>query len=89
MKMALVKSNLGDSPAANLMFNERIRQMIKDGQFVYHFGFGQAPFPVIEAALDSLKENAGQNAYLPVQGREHRFDLIVGINPSHTCHNLK
>ncbi|XP_046355560.2 aspartate aminotransferase-like isoform X2 [Haliotis rufescens] len=92
MKMALVKSNLGDSPAANLMFNERIRQMIKDGQFVYHFGFGQAPFPVIESALDSLKENAGQNAYLPVQGIPElrqgicnfhaRYDSLGSLDPN-------
>ncbi|XP_067687816.1 aspartate aminotransferase-like [Haliotis asinina] len=90
--MALVKSNQGHSPAANLMFNEKIRQMIQEGHTIYHFGFGQAPFPVIETALDSLKENAGQNAYLPVQGLPElrqgicnfhaRYDSLENLDPN-------
>lgn len=55
-------------PASNLAFNEKIKTWIKEGQTVYHFGFGQAPFPVVECMTRALREHAGENAYLPVAG---------------------
>ncbi|GFO06646.1 aspartate aminotransferase-like [Plakobranchus ocellatus] len=54
--------------ATNLAYNEKIKKMIEEGHSVYHFGFGQSPFPVIELASESLKQHTGQCAYLHVQG---------------------
>ena len=56
--------------ADNLAFNEKIKQMMKAGRRIFHFGFGQAPFPVCEPMVEALKEHAGQMAYLPVQGNK-------------------
>ena len=55
-------------PASNLAFNEKIRNWQKAGETVYHFGFGQAPFPVVDCMTRALKEYAAENAYLPVAG---------------------
>ena len=55
-------------PASNLMHNEKVREMIADGRPIYHFGFGQSPFPLLETAVESLKRHASKAAYLPVAG---------------------
>ena len=34
------------SGASNLKFNEKIKSLIAAGNEIYHFGFGQSPFPV-------------------------------------------
>ncbi|XP_035827722.1 aspartate aminotransferase [Aplysia californica] len=62
----LVKAGYGG--ASNLAFNEQIKKLIAQGETIYHFGFGQAPFPVLEVATEALKKHAGQNAYLAVNG---------------------
>ena len=55
-------------PASNLMHNEKVREMIADGKPIYHFGFGQSPFPILDTAVESLKKHASKSAYLPVAG---------------------
>ncbi|BFZ24662.1 hypothetical protein BsWGS_27701 [Bradybaena similaris] len=62
----LIKAKYG--AASNLAFNERIKLLMKQGHTIYHFGFGQAPFPVLEVAVEALKKHATQSAYLAVQG---------------------
>ena len=54
--------------ASNLAFNERVKGLIAEGRKIAHFGFGQAPFPVCPPLVEELKEEAGQNGYLPVAG---------------------
>ncbi|XP_033732889.1 LOW QUALITY PROTEIN: aspartate aminotransferase-like [Pecten maximus] len=77
----LVRTDLrGYAPASNLAFNEEIRKLIEQGEKVYHFAFGQSPFPLIEIATEALKENAQQNAYLPVAGL---YELRDGISKFH------
>ncbi|XP_060063177.1 aspartate aminotransferase-like [Ylistrum balloti] len=77
----LVRTDLeGYAPASNLAFNERIRNLIEQGGNVYHFAFGQSPFPVIQIATEALRENAHQNAYLPVAGLH---ELRHGISKFH------
>jgi hypothetical protein len=66
----LVRPDLSNyAPVSNLSLNEEIRNRLKGGEIIYHFAFGQSPFPVIETAVEALKEHAGENAYLPVAGR--------------------
>ena len=57
--------------ASNLAFNEKILELKSKGEKVYHLGFGQAPFPLMEEMVAALKEHAGKNGYMPVAGRSH------------------
>ena len=71
--------------APNMAQNERICQMIAEGRTVYHFGFGQSPFPVAGGAQRVLGEYAGENAYLPVAGTlpgRAALPLFLGIMPA-------
>ncbi|KAI8772658.1 aspartate aminotransferase [Biomphalaria glabrata] len=67
------------SSASNLAFNEKIKSLIKEGQNIYHFGFGQSPFPVLETAVDYLKKYASENDYLPVQGISSKYLVYAGF----------
>ncbi|XP_041372362.1 aspartate aminotransferase-like [Gigantopelta aegis] len=89
---SLLRPDLSDySGASNLAFNEEIKHMMDEGTTIYHFGFGQSPFPVIEVAVEALKKNAGQNAYLPVSGIpalrneicsfHARYDGLLNLDP--------
>ena len=65
----LVKKNILDLvPSATLAINEKSKELVKSGKKIYHFGFGQSPFPVPEKIVLTLKENAKKKAYLPMQG---------------------
>lgn len=67
----LVRDTLENySAASNLMHNEKIREMMASGQTIYHFGFGQSPFPIMNKAADRLAKHASESAYLPVAGIE-------------------
>ncbi|KAI0221910.1 hypothetical protein LSAT2_026841 [Lamellibrachia satsuma] len=76
--------------ASNLEFNERIKRLMEDGATVYHFGFGQAPFPVIPGMVEALKAHAGENSYVPVAGIRElrqalcefhaRYDRLEGLD---------
>lgn len=56
-------------PASNLALNEIVRLRIKQGEKIYHFAFGQSPFPVMPCMIKALQEHAGEMAYLPVAGK--------------------
>ncbi|XP_038058393.1 aspartate/prephenate aminotransferase-like isoform X2 [Patiria miniata] len=58
----------GSCKASNMALNEQIRQLMAQGKTIYHFGFGQSPFPVVDGARRALAQHAGENAYLPVAG---------------------
>ena len=67
----MVRPDLHDyCPASNLAFNEKIKLLIKKGEKVYHFAFGQAPFPIMDGMVKALGDHAHENAYLPVAGRQ-------------------
>lgn len=69
MAVSYLRENLVNyGPASNLAHNEKIREMIADGKTIYHFGFGQSPFPLLESAVEGLKRHADKAAYLPVTG---------------------
>lgn len=58
--------NLKES--ATLLINNTVKEMRSQGREVSHFGFGQAAFPVPELLVEALRDNAGENSYLPTQG---------------------
>lgn len=75
----LVRTDLAEyAPASNLQFNEHIRDLIQSGRKIFHFAFGQSPFPVVESAVQALKVHAGENAYLPVAGKDGSTWVLIG-----------
>ncbi|KAK3728478.1 hypothetical protein QZH41_002341 [Actinostola sp. cb2023] len=65
----LIREDLQNyKPAPNLVLNEKIRQLESEGKKIYHFAFGQSPFPVMDKARLELSRHAGEKAYLPVAG---------------------
>jgi len=58
----------GVRPSATLAINERCARLKAQGRKIYHFGFGQSPFPVPDAVVASLQANAFRGGYLPVKG---------------------
>jgi len=72
-------------PSATLSINEESNRLIKSGKKVYKFGFGQSPFPVPESVVSALKDNAGKNNYLPMQGLEElRSAIANNINKNNS-----
>ena len=66
------------SGASNLKFNEKIKALQASGEDIYHFGFGQSPFPVPEPFVKQLKETAHINDYLSVAGLlELRQEIVA------------
>uniref|UniRef100_A0A914VJ84 Aminotransferase class I/classII domain-containing protein n=1 Tax=Plectus sambesii TaxID=2011161 RepID=A0A914VJ84_9BILA len=74
----MLRSDLQNYTAAsNLEFNNKIKELIKNGRKIHHFGFGQSPFPIPDCFVEGLKQNAHRNEYLPVQGlRELRTKIL-------------
>ena len=54
--------------SATLSINMMVKRLRKEGREVFHFGFGQAPFPVPGIIQEALRSNTHHNAYLPTEG---------------------
>ncbi|MBF0289148.1 MAG: aminotransferase class I/II-fold pyridoxal phosphate-dependent enzyme [SAR324 cluster bacterium] len=54
--------------SATLAINQRVKALRKEGKTIYHFGFGQSPFPVPEIIQKALQDNSDKKDYLPTQG---------------------
>ncbi|MFT5011876.1 MAG: aspartate aminotransferase [Patiriisocius sp.] len=65
-------------PSATLAINEQCEKMVQNNEKVFRFGFGQSPFPVPEVVVESLRKNAHQKAYLPVQGLPELREAVCG-----------
>ena len=55
-------------PSATLAINERVKALRSQGESIYHFGFGQSPFPIHPKIVHALQTHADNNAYLPSLG---------------------
>ena len=55
-------------PSATLAINERVKSLRSEGKTIYHFGFGQSPFPIHPKIVQALQSHANNNAYLPSLG---------------------
>ena len=66
MKINDALSTLEDS--ATLRINQRVKHDRAQGETVFHFGFGQAAFPVPHALVDHLRQHAPVKDYLPGLG---------------------
>jgi aspartate aminotransferase len=54
--------------SATLAINLKALGLRAAGQKVYHFGFGQSPFPVPASIQEGLRQNVDKKDYLPTQG---------------------
>ena len=64
------KNILKLKPSATLAINQKVKALREKNEKVFHFGFGQSPFPVHSSIVDALKANATNNHYLPTIGLE-------------------
>jgi aspartate aminotransferase len=55
-------------PSATLLINQKINKLRAEGKTIYHFGFGQSPFPVPKSIVQALVKHADHNQYLPTLG---------------------
>lgn len=55
-------------PSATLAINEKCLELKSLGRDIYHFGFGQSPFPVPVKLVEALRSHAHRKEYLPVRG---------------------
>ncbi len=65
------------SASATLAINQQVKQRRQEGQNVYHWGFGQSPFPVPELIVHSLQQHAAKKQYLPSLGLPELRDAVA------------
>lgn len=76
--MIKVNSNLVSlKPSATLAINQKVKEIRDNKAEVFHFGFGQSPFPIHESIINGLIANASNNKYLPSQGLEDLRKIIA------------
>jgi aspartate aminotransferase len=67
--MSFLNSNTQNlKPSATLEINEKVNNLRKEGRTIYHFGFGQSPFPISTQIVGALIANANKSGYLPTLG---------------------
>ena len=67
--MFTINKNISQlKPSATLLINEKVKVLRSNGEKIYHFGFGQSPFPVPNNIIKKLQKNASCNNYLPTLG---------------------
>ena len=74
MQLALNPHVVNIKESATLAINQRIKQLRAAQEQVYHFGFGQSPFPVPGAIQVSLQNNSDKKNYLPTRGLPELLD---------------
>lgn len=66
--------------ASNLAFNEKIKTLKAEGHEIFHFGFGQSPFPVPAPFVRHLQDTAVCADYLPVAGLPELRKAIINFH---------
>ena len=65
------------------MINQKVKNLRAEGKIVYHFGFGQSPFPVPNRIVEELIKHADCNQYLPTLGLPELQKEIAGFLKSY------
>jgi aspartate/methionine/tyrosine aminotransferase len=68
---------LGVKESATLAINLKALQMRREGREVFHFGFGQSPFPVPDSIQEALRRNADKKDYLPTRGLPELCEAVA------------
>lgn len=58
----------GMATSPTLFINELVAYKRRNQERVFHFGFGESPFPVPKRLQDVLAQHAGENSYPPTKG---------------------
>ena len=69
--------------SATLLINQKINKLRAEGKTIYHFGFGQSPFPVPKSIVQALVKHADRNQYLPTLGLPELQKEIAGFLKIH------
>ena len=56
--------------SATLAVNQKVKKLRSENETVFHFGFGESPFPIHETIVNALKNNAANKHYLQTIGLE-------------------
>jgi len=67
-KLRLNANVLKGKESATLAINQEVKRRRNQGKAVYHFGFGQSPFPVCDVIVQDLIKHAHEKDYLPSFG---------------------
>ena len=70
-------------PSATLAINQRVNALRSENDQVFHFGFGQSPFPIHKSIVNALKDNATNNHYLPTIGLDVLRQTIAKFLEKH------
>ena len=73
--------DLGTSPT--LKINEAVSQRWRNGETVYHLGFGESRFPVHPLLLDALTEYGRAKSYLAAKGLPELLEAVAGYYTRH------
>ena len=79
MKPAINPLVLTLKESATLAINQKALELRRAGEEIYHFGFGQSPFPVPDVLQQALRENADKKDYLPTQGLPELCEAVAGF----------
>jgi aspartate/methionine/tyrosine aminotransferase len=77
IKPALNPLVLSLKESATLAINLKSKALRKEGKEIFHFGFGQSPFPVPENIQAALREHADKKDYLPTLGLPELRDAVA------------
>ena len=75
--------------SSTLAINEHSNYLEKQGKHIYRFGFGQAPFPIPNKVVDSLKENSFRKNYLSVNGLPELQNAIANFHQKFDSVNIQ
>jgi aspartate aminotransferase len=65
--------------SATLAINLKALKMRREGREVFHFGFGQSPFPVPQSIQEALRRNADKKDYLPTRGLPELCEAVAAF----------
>ena len=68
---------LGMKESATLAINLKALELRSKGKEIFHFGFGQSPFPVPEVIQTALRQNADKKDYLPTSGLPELCEAVA------------
>ncbi len=74
------------TPSSTLAINEYSLGIEAQGRTIYHFGFGQSPFPIPKIITAALQEHAPRKEYLPEEGLEELHQAVA--NSHHKVDNV-
>lgn len=65
--------------SATLAINQAAKKLRSEGKEVFHFGFGQSPFPVADLVQEELSRHTDKKEYLPTLGLEPLREAICSF----------